>query len=66
GETVNDIPVRMRQTRMRTQQRESRTGLLCQAETTRNKRLHKDGSRSYEQVNLKFFHSLSPRRIFLF
>ncbi|MBO9136896.1 hypothetical protein, partial [Rhizobium sp. B209b/85] len=32
---VNDIPVRMRQTRMPTQQMESHTGLLCQAVTTR-------------------------------
>ncbi|QXZ98618.1 SDR family oxidoreductase [Rhizobium sp. B230/85] len=31
---MNDIPVRMRQTRMPTQQMESHTGLLCQAVTT--------------------------------
>ena len=31
GETVKDIPVRMRQTRMRAPERESQTGLLCQA-----------------------------------
>ena len=34
GETVKEIPVRMRQTRMRARQRESPFGLLCQADTT--------------------------------
>ena len=29
GETVKDIPVRMRQTRIRFRQRESQAGLLC-------------------------------------
>ncbi|MDX8496692.1 hypothetical protein RFN29_34950, partial [Mesorhizobium sp. VK22B] len=33
-ETVRDIPVRMRQTRMQTRERESQAGLLCQARTT--------------------------------
>jgi hypothetical protein len=31
---VRDIPVRMRQTRMRNGKKESQAGLLCQAETT--------------------------------
>ena len=36
GETVNDIPVRMHQTRRRQRKWESPVGLLCQAGTTRN------------------------------
>lgn len=32
GETVRDIPVRMRQTRIRTRERKSRAELLCQIE----------------------------------
>jgi hypothetical protein len=31
---VKDIPVRIHQTRMRTRERESQFGLLCQAGTT--------------------------------
>jgi hypothetical protein len=38
-ETVNDIPVRMRQTRTRRPERESLIGFVCQAGTTRNQNL---------------------------
>ena len=42
GETKKDIPVRMRQTRIRVGERESHAGLLWQMETTSNAQRHSE------------------------